>query len=180
MSTSSTIAYDLDPTHTYIGFSVRHMMVTQVRGQFHGVSGRLELNRASLSESRVTVEIDAASIDTHLQQRDDHLRSADFLDVALHPRITFVGREVRPSGKGLQIAGDLTIRGVTRSVTFDAEALTDEIKDPFGMLKIGTSATAKISRKDYGLVWNAVLESGGVAVADEVTITADFEFQRKA
>lgn len=176
----ATVVYDIDPTHTYIGFSVRHMMVTQVRGQFHGVSGRLTLDRANLGASQLTVTVDIATIDTHLDQRDDHLRSPDFFDAANHPTMTFVARDVRPSGDSLKVTGDLTIRGVTRSVTFDGEPLTAETKDPFGMVKVGTSATTKINRKDFGLAWNAALEAGGVVVADEVKIAVDLEFQRPA
>lgn len=176
----AAVVYEIDPTHTYIGFSVRHMMVTQVRGQFHGVSGRLVLDRSNLQASTLTVTVDIASIDTHLGQRDDHLRSPDFFDAATHPTMTFVAREARPRGDGLTITGDLTIRGTTRSVTFDAEPITPETKDPFGMIKVGTSATATINRKDFGLMWNAVLEAGGVAVGDEVKIAVDLEFQRQA
>lgn len=177
---SPTLVYEIDPTHTYIGFSVRHMMVTQVRGQFHGVSGRLELNRSNLNASTLTVTVDIATVDTHLGQRDDHLRSPDFFDATNYPTMTFVAREAGAQGDGLTVTGDLTIRGVTRSVTFDAEPITDETKDPWGMVKIGASATAKINRKDFGLAWNAALEAGGVVVGDEVKITADLEFQRKA
>jgi polyisoprenoid-binding protein YceI len=176
-----TTTYELDPTHTYVGFSVRHMMVTQQRGQFHGVSGTLTLDRADISRSRVDATIDVASVNTNVAQRDEHLRSADFFDVANHPRMTFVSREVRAQSDGrLHLIGDLTIRGTTRAVTLDADPISDESKDPFGVIKVGTSATTKISRKDFGLVWNAVLETGGVAVGDDVKITLDLQFQRKA
>ena len=176
MSTS----YQIDPTHTYAGFSVRHMMVTQQRGQFHGVSGTLSLDRAALTKSRVEAIIDVASVDTNVAQRDEHLRSADFFDVAHHPNMTFVSKEVRVQADGrLHVLGDLSIRGTTRSVTLDADPISEESKDPFGVIKVGTSATTKISRKDFGLVWNAVLETGGVAVGDEVKITLDLQFQRK-
>lgn len=176
-----TITYALDPIHTHVGFSVRHMMVTQQRGQFHGVTGTLVLDRADLSKSRVEATIDVASIDTHQAQRDEHLRGADFFDAAAHPTMTFVSREVRAADDGsLRITGDLTLRGTTRSVVLEAEPISEEAKDPFGLIKIGTSATTKISRKDFGLVWNRVLETGGIAVGDEVKITLDLEFERKA
>jgi polyisoprenoid-binding protein YceI len=179
--TDATIVYELDPSHTYVGFSVRHMMVTQQRGQFHGVVGTLALNRADLSKSKLEVSIDVATVDTHVQQRDEHLRSADFFDAANHPKMTFVAREVEVlAGGRLRVIGDLSIRGTTRSVALDADPISEESKDPFGMIKVGTSATTKISRKDFGLVWNAVLETGGVAVGDEVKITLDVQFQRKA
>ncbi len=173
--------YELDPNHTYAGFSVRHMMVTQQRGQFHGVSGVLSLDRSDVSRSHVEATIDVASIDTRVAQRDDHLRSVDFFDLANHPKMTFVSKEVRiqPDGR-LHIIGDLTIRGTTRSITLAANPVSDEARDPFGMIRVGTSATAKISRKDFGLVWNAVLETGGVAVGDNVEIILDLQFQRKA
>lgn len=172
--------YELDPTHTSVVFSVRHMMVTQQRGQFHDVRGTLSLDRDDVSRSRVEASIDAASVDTHVAQRDEHLRSADFLDVAKHPRITFASRRVEPTPDGrLRITGDLSIRGTTRTVAFDADPVSAEHRDPFGMIKVGTAATTRISRKDYGLTWNAVVEAGGVAVGDEVTITLDLQFQRK-
>jgi polyisoprenoid-binding protein YceI len=177
---SMTTTYQLDPTHTSAGFSVRHMMVTQQRGQFHGVSGALILDRADVSRSRVEATIDVASVDTNEAQRDEHLRGADFFDVANHPKMTFASKEIRVQADGrLLVVGDLTIRGTTRSVTLEADPISEEAKDPFGMIKVGTSATTKISRKDFGLVWNAVLETGGVAVGDEVKITLDLQFQRK-
>jgi polyisoprenoid-binding protein YceI len=177
---SDATAYEIDPTHTYVGFSVRHMMVTQQRGQFHGVRGKLELNWVDVTQSRVEASIDVGSVDTNVAQRDDHLRNADFFDAAHHPKMTFVSKEIRRRGDGrFDIVGDLTIRGTTRSVTLDSDPISDESKDPFGMIKVGTSASTKISRKDFGLVWNAVLETGGVAVGDEVKVTLDLQFQRK-
>lgn len=177
---TKTSSYDLDPAHTYVGFSIRHMMVTQQRGQFHGVTGTLTLDRDDVQRSRVEAAIDVASVDTNVTQRDDHLRSGDFFDAANHPKMTFLSREIRPQGDGrLQIVGDLTIRGTTRSVTLEADPITGESQDPFGMIKVGTSATTRISRKDFGLVWNTMLETGGVAVGDEVKITLDLQFQRK-
>lgn len=172
---------DDDPSHTSIGFGVRHMMVTQQRGQFHVVAGHLTLDRADLAKSRVETTIDVASVDTNVAQRDEHLRSADFFDAANYPKMTFVSKHVRVEEDGrLQVDGDLTIRGTTRTVTLDTDAISEESKDPFGMIKVGTSATTKISRKDFGLVWNRVLETGGVAVGDEVKITLELQFQRKA
>lgn len=172
--------YAIDPTHTYVGFSVRHMMVTRQRGQFHAVAGTLELDRADLARSSVEATVDVASIDTHVAQRDEHLRSADFFDASAHPRMTFVSKAIRARADGrIDVRGDLTIRGVTRPVVLDADPFSEESKDPFGMIKVGTSAATTISRKDFGLVWNAALETGGVAVGDEVTITLDLQFQRK-
>lgn len=172
--------YELDPTHTYVGFSVRHMMVTLQRGQFHEVTGTLAYDRETPTKSRVEATIEVASVDTNVAQRDEHLRSADFFDASNHPTMTFVSKDFQTRSDGrLDVIGDLTIRGVTRRVTLEADGLSDESKDPFGMIKVGTSATTKISRKDFGLVWNAVLETGGVAVGDEVVITLNLQFQRR-
>lgn len=177
----ATTVYDLDPSHTTIGFSVRHMMVTLQRGQFHGAVGTLRLNRGDLSKSSVEASIDVATIDTNVAQRDEHLRSADFFDAVNHPKMTFVSRAIQIEKEGrLRIAGDLTLRGTTRSVVLDSDPISPDSKDPFGMIKVGTSATTMISRKDFGLVWNAALETGGVAVGDDVKITLDLQFQRKA
>ncbi|HEX3761266.1 MAG TPA: YceI family protein [Kofleriaceae bacterium] len=176
----TTTTYELDPVHSHLGFSVRHMMVSQQRGQFQGVTGTLTLDGEDLSKSRVEITIDVATINTNNTDRDNHLRSGDFFDVANHPKMTFVSRAVKVQSDGeLQVTGDLTIRGTTRSVTLTAEALSPESKDPFGNIKIGTSAHAKISRKEFGLVWNAILETGGVALGDDVKLTLDVQFVRK-
>jgi polyisoprenoid-binding protein YceI len=176
----TTTVYDLDPVHSHIGFSVRHMMVSQQRGQFRGATGTLTLDRADLAKSRVEVSIDVATINTQVTDRDNHLLSADFFDAASHPKITFVSREVQVKDDGeLRVTGDLTIRGTTRSVVLNAEPISDESKDPFGVIKVGTSVTGKISRKDFGLVWNAILETGGVALGDDVKLMLDVQFQRK-
>jgi polyisoprenoid-binding protein YceI len=176
----TTTTYELDPVHSHLSFSVRHMMVSHQRGQFEGVTGTLALDREDLTKSHVEVSIDVATINTHNADRDNHLRSADFFDVANHPKMTFASREVKVKSDGeLQVTGDLTIRGTTRSVTLTAEALPAESKDPYGNIRIGTSATAKISRKDFGIVWNAVLETGGIALGDDVKLQLDVQFVRK-
>jgi polyisoprenoid-binding protein YceI len=176
----TTTIYDLDPVHSHLGFSVRHMMVSHQRGQFSGVTGTLTLDRDNLAASHVEVTIDTATINTHNADRDNHLRSADFFDVANHPKMTFVSRKVEVvDGGDLKVTGDLTIRGTTRPVVLTAEAVPDESKDPFGNLRVGTSATGKVSRKEFGLVWNAVLETGGVALADEVKLMLDAQFVRR-
>jgi polyisoprenoid-binding protein YceI len=176
----TTTTYELDPVHSHLSFSVRHMMVSHQRGQFQGVTGTLALDREDLTKSHVEVSIDVATINTHNADRDNHLRSADFFDVANHPKMTFVSRAVKVQSDGeLQVTGDLTIRGTTRSVTLTAEALPAESKDPYGNIRIGTSATAKISRKDFGIVWNAVLETGGIALGDDVKLQLDVQFVRK-
>ena len=176
----TTTTYELDPVHSHLGFSVRHMMVSQQRGQFAGASGTLTLDRADLTRSHVEVTIDVATINTNNTDRDNHLRSGDFFDVANHPKITFVSRAVQVKDDGeLRVTGDLTIRGTTRSVVLTTEPISEESKDPFGNIKVGTSVTGKISRKDFGLVWNAILETGGVALGDDVKLMLDVQFQRK-
>ena len=172
--------YELDPVNSHLSFSVRHMMVSHQRGQFTGVIGTLVLDHENLTKSHVEVSIDVATINTNNNDRDNHLRSADFFDVANHPKITFVSREVQAKDDGeLRVTGDLTIRGTTRSVVLTAEPISEESKDPFGNIKIGTSVTGKISRKDFGLVWNMLLETGGVAVSDDVKLVLDVQFARK-
>jgi len=176
----TTTTYELDPVHSHLGFSVRHMMVSQQRGQFAGASGTLTLDRADLTKSRVEVTIDVATVNTNNTDRDNHLRSADFFDVANHPKITFASRAVQVKDDGeLRVTGDLTIRGTTRSVVLTTEPISEESKDPFGNIKVGTSVTGKVSRKDFGLVWNAILETGGVALGDDVKLMLDVQFQRK-
>ena len=179
--TMTTTTYELDPVHSHLGFSVRHMMVSQQRGQFQGVTGTLTLDRDNLAGSHVEVSIDVATINTNNTDRDNHLRSGDFFDVANHPKMTFVSREVKAQDDGeLRVTGDLTIRGTTRPVVLTVEPISPESKDPFGNIKIGTSATGKISRKEFGLVWNAILETGGVALGDDVKLMLDVQFVRKS
>jgi polyisoprenoid-binding protein YceI len=163
----------IDPDHTQVWFSVRHMMFATVKGQFPGVSGELRLNENDPSQSSIDVTLDAATIDTRSTQRDEHLRSADFFDVENHPKLTFVGRRVEPlGGSKYRVTGDLQIRGTTREVVLDAEE-TGRGKDPWGQEKIGFTASTSVDRKDFGLTWNQALEAGGVLVSDEVKIAID-------
>lgn len=165
--------WNLDPDHTQVWFSVRHMMFATVKGQFPGVSGELKLNEADPAKTAVQVQIDAATIDTRSEQRDQHLRSADFFDVENHPHLTFVSRRVEPvGGSRYTVTGDLTIRGTTREVVLNVEE-TGRGKDPWGQEKIGFTAETRIDRKDFGLTWNQALEAGGVLVSDEVKISID-------
>jgi len=157
-------------------FKVRHMMITNVKGHFTGVTGVLTLNEQDITKSHVEASIDAASINTREADRDTHLKSADFLDVEKFPKLTFTSTRVTRTGDGeLQVEGDLTIHGVTRKVTFAVEGPTPPGKDPWGNTRIGLTATTKINRKDFGLTWNTALETGGILVGDEVTITFDVE-----
>jgi polyisoprenoid-binding protein YceI len=169
---SSTI-WQLDPTHSQIEFSVKHMMFTKVRGRFADVDGTIELAPDAHETSSVSVEIDAASIDTRVEDRDAHLRSGDFLDVEHHPRISFRSREVRGNptepGSDFQVVGDLTIRGIAREVTLDAR-FEGTGTDPWGGTRAGFSASTEIDRRDFELTWNQALETGGVLVGHDVKI----------
>lgn len=174
-------SWTLDAAHTEIGFRVRHMMISWTKGRFGAFSGTVALDDAKPERSTIEVAIEAASVDTRMEQRDQHLRSADFFDVERFPRITFRSTAVRPAGAGaFQVLGDLTIRGVTRPVTLEVEGLGPAYKDPWGGVRRGAQARATIDRKDFGLVWNGVLEAGGVLVGDEVRIELEVELIQAA
>ena len=181
MATASTVVpqsttWKIDPVHSVAEFKVRHMMVSNVKGHFSGIAGSVTLNEGDIRKSRVEGTILAGSIDTREPQRDAHLKSEDFLHAEKFPALTFQSTSIARSSAGtLKVTGDLTIRGVTRSVVFDVDGPTPPTKDPWGNLRVGLSATTKINRKDYGLNWNAVLEAGGLLVGDEVTITLEVE-----
>jgi len=173
--------YQIDTAHTHAQFKVRHLMVSNVKGDFDKVSGTVEYDEANPSASRINVTIDVASISTREPQRDTHLKSADFFDAAKFPTITFVSKESAKSGEdSFEVVGDLTIHGVTKTVDLNVEDFTPEVKDPFGLYRRGASAKTTILRSDFGLVYNAILETGGVAISDEVHITIDTEFTRPA
>jgi len=173
--------YDIDPAHSAAHFSVRHMMISNVRGEFTKVSGTVTFDPENPSASKVETVIDAASLHTRDEQRDAHLKSADFFDVATFPEIRFVSTGVTSDGEGeYKLKGDLTIHGVTKEVTLQVEGPTADTKDPWGNIKAGATATTKIKRKDFGLVWNAALETGGVLVGEDVSITLEVELTRRA
>lgn len=173
---SAVSTWTIDPVHSVAEFKVKHMMVSNVKGQFTGVSGSLTLDEGDITRSRVEATIDASTITTRDVQRDTHLRSAEFLDIDKFPTLSFRSTSVNKKGEGrLEVSGPLTIHGVTRDVTFKVEGPSPETPDPWGKTRRGLSAETKISRKDYGLIWNATLESGGVLVGDEVSITLDVE-----
>jgi polyisoprenoid-binding protein YceI len=175
--TTATTTWNIDPAHSAAEFKVKHMMISNVKGQFAKVTGTLTLDESDLSRSRVEARIEAASVETRDAQRDAHLKSPDFFDVEKFPTLTFQSTEIRLVKDGeLAIAGNLTIRDVTRKVVFSAEGPTPPAKDPWGNTRVGVSATTRISRKDFGLTWNAALESGGLLVGDDVTITLDVQF----
>ncbi|WP_437999367.1 YceI family protein [Sorangium sp. So ce185] len=177
---SQAARWTIDASHSSVSFSVRHMMISNVRGGFAGVAGEVTYDPRRPEASRVSATIDAASIHTREDKRDEHLRSADFFDVEAHPTITFVSRSVRRRGEGLDIVGDLTIRGVSREVTLAVSELSGEHDDPYGNRRLGASATTKIRRSDFGMSFNAVLETGGVLVGDEISITLDIQLIKQA
>jgi polyisoprenoid-binding protein YceI len=174
---TTTTTWNLDPVHSVAEFKVKHMMISNVKGQFTGMTGALTLDESDIGNSRVMATIDASSIDTRQAERDAHLRSADFFDVERFPMLNFRSTTVKRAGTdGLVVTGDLTIHGVTRQVTFAVEGPSAAGKDPWGNTRIGFSAKTRINRKDFGLHWNSTLETGGILVGDEVTITLDLEF----
>lgn len=173
--------WQIDQDHSSVGFKVRHMMVSNVKGDFAKFNGVVDIDKKDVTKSKVSVTIDTASVSTGVGKRDDHLKSADFFDVNKYPTMTFVSRKVTRAGKDrLKVAGYLTLHGVTKVVVLDVEGINGGVsKDPWGNFRRGASATAKISRKDFGLVWNTALETGGVAVADDVLINLDIEMTKK-
>jgi polyisoprenoid-binding protein YceI len=165
----------LDPTHSAVNFSARHMMVTTVRGSFKLFSATIDFDPANPQAGKVEAEIDASSIETGVADRDNHLRSPDFLDVATYPKLTFVSKHVDIKGDNSGvITGDLTIRGVTREVRLETEFL-GQFQDPFGNQKAAFTASTKINREDWGLVWNVALEAGGVLVSKDVKIEIELQ-----
>ncbi len=179
-SWAQAASWQIDSKHSAAHFSVRHLLVSNVRGSFSNVTGTLVIDDSDITKSSVEATIDASTINTQEPDRDKHLKTADFLDVASHPTITFKSKKVEKAGKnGLRVIGDLTIRGVTKRVVLEVEGPTAAIKDPWGNLKRGATATVKINRFDYGVAWNSKLEAGGLVVGQEVAITLDLEIGRK-
>jgi polyisoprenoid-binding protein YceI len=176
-TTTAATTWNIDPAHSVAEFKVKHMMISNVKGKFTTVKGSLTLDENDVTRSRVDASTDAASITTNEPQRDAHLKSADFFDVEKFPTLSFRSTRITRATEGeLAVAGELTIHGVTRNVVFTAEGPTAPAKDPWGNTRIGLAATTKINRKDFGLTWNAALETGGILVGDEVTITLEVEF----
>lgn len=172
--------WQIDPAHTEINFTVRHMMISNVRGQFERFSGTVDFNEANPAQSSVNVQIEADSINTKQEQRDNHLRSADFLNAAEHPYLIFTSKSVTQTGANTgRILGDLTIRGITREVVLDT-TYAGQAKSPWGTVSAGFSATTTINRKDWNLTWNQALETGGVLVGDEIKIAIELEVVKQA
>ncbi|HEY9448208.1 MAG TPA: YceI family protein [Gemmatimonadaceae bacterium] len=171
--TGRTTTWKLDPAHTLVEFSAKHMMITNVRGRLSDVEGAITVDEAHPDRSSVAVELKTASIDTRVEQRDQHLRSADFLDVEKYPTVIFRSTKVEgatlEAGKSFRLVGDLTIRGTTREVVLDA-TFDGRGRDPWGGERVSFSADLKIDRRDFGLTWNAALETGGVLVGNDIRI----------
>ncbi|MGH3949437.1 MAG: YceI family protein [Pseudonocardiaceae bacterium] len=162
--------YSLDPTHSRIGFVARHAMVTKVRGSFNDFTGAVQINGDDPSKSTASVTLQVESIDTRNADRDGHLRSSDFLQLENHPEITFVSTAIAQTGEtSFEVSGDLTVKGVTRSITIPLE-YEGTAQDPFGNTRVGFEGASTISRKDFGITWNAALETGGVLVGDKVVL----------
>jgi polyisoprenoid-binding protein YceI len=185
MSTATTAApaaaYTIDPAHSGAGFKIRHLMIAFVRGGFSGVSGDVVFDPDNPAHSKINASIDATTLHTHDEKRDAHVKGADFLDTATYPKITFVSKSVVPDGKNQwKVVGDLTLHGVTKEATLQVESAGAEAKDPWGNLRTGAEATTVIKRSDFGLKFNAPLETGGVMLSDEVHVHLDVELIKKA
>ena len=177
---SQAATWQVDPDHSSFQFKVRHLTVSNVKGDFTKVKGAVTMDDKDVSNLNVELTIDAASVNTGHAKRDEHLKASDFFDVAKYPTITFVSKKVIKDGPDrLKVIGDLTIHGVTREVTVNVEGPTQEVKDPGGNLRRGATGTAKINRKDFGLTWNRALETGGVVVGEDVDISVEIELIKK-
>ncbi|MBA3974719.1 MAG: protein yceI precursor [Candidatus Solibacter sp.] len=172
-------SYTIDSAHSSAQFSVRHLMVSNVKGEFNKMAGAITWNEADPAAVSIDATIDVNTISTREPKRDEHLRSADFFDAAKYPSITFKSAKAWKSGSKWMVAGNLTLHGVTKPVTLTLDGPTAEMKDPWGMLRRGATATTTINRKDFGLGWNKALETGGVMVGEDVQITLDIAATRK-
>ncbi len=175
--TTAATTWNIDSVHSSAQFKVKHMMISNVKGEFTTITGTLKYDAENVSNSYVEASIDAKTISTRDPQRDAHLKSADFFDVEKYPALSFKSNRVSKKADGeLSVAGDLTIHGVTKNVVFEVEGPSAPTKDPWGNTRVGLSATTRINRKDFGLTWNAALETGGILVGEEVSITLDVQF----
>jgi polyisoprenoid-binding protein YceI len=178
---TATTTWNIDPAHSSAEFKVKHMMISNVKGTLSGLSGVLTEHATDSTLSSVEASVDVATVNTGDAQRDGHLKSADFFDAEKFPKLTFKSTSVtRKAAAEYAVAGDLTIHGVTRPVTFSVEGPSQPGKDPWGNTRIGLTATAKINRKDFGLTWNTALETGGFLVGEDVTITLEVQFIKAA
>ena len=173
---ASALTWNVDPEHSSIQFKVSHLGLVDVKGIFRKYQGTVTLDEKDIAKSSVNVTIEAASVDTGVEKRDEHLRTDDFFDVAKHPTITFVSKKVTPAGKGkLEVSGDLTICGVTKEVVLDVAGPTKELKDPWGNIRRGVSATTTINRTEFGLTYNKILDNGVLVIGNKVAISLEAE-----
>ncbi len=176
-SPAAISTWKLDPAHSAAEFKVKHMMISNVKGSFKGLSGDLTLHDPDHTLTKIDASVDVSTVNTGDPQRDGHLKSGDFFDVEKFPTMTFKSTKVFPEGGGdFTVTGDMSLHGVTKSLNFEVEGLSAPAKDPWGNTRIGLSATAKINRKDFGLTWNSALETGGVLVGEDVSVTLDVQF----
>jgi polyisoprenoid-binding protein YceI len=181
LATPTLTTWNIDAVHSVVEFKVKHMMISNVKGQFTGVSGVLSLDENDVTNSRIEATINIASINTLDPQRDAHLKSAEFFDAEKFPTMAFKSTHVTRVVDGeLSVEGDLTIHGITKKVVFAVEGPTSAGKDPWGNTRTGLAAIAKINRKDFGLVWNATLETGGILVGEDITLSLDIQFVKAA
>ncbi len=185
MSTATTAttatAYTIDPAHSGVGFKIRHFMIAYIRGGFSGVTGDVIFDPVNPANTKINASIDANTLHTHDVKRDAHVKAGDFLNTEQFPAMTFVSKKVTADGKNQwKVVGDLTLRGATKEVTLDVESAGVESKDPWGNLRTGAEATTTIKRSDFGITFNAPLETGGVMLSDEVQIHLDIELIKKA
>jgi polyisoprenoid-binding protein YceI len=181
VATPATTTWNVDPTHSVVEFKVKHLMISNVKGHFTGVTGTLALHETDLTQSSVEAAIEIGSIHTRDEGRDAHLKGADFFDAEQFPTMKLKSTHIALKSDGeVVVTGDLTIKGVTRSVAFAVEGPTPATKDPWGNTRIGVTATTKINRKDFGLTWNAALETGGLMVGEDISISMDLEFVKQA
>jgi polyisoprenoid-binding protein YceI len=178
-ATTRSTSWLIDGSHTNATFSVRHLMISNVRGEFQKVTGTVTYDPAKLESLSVKAELEVASLSTRDAQRDAHLKSADFFDAENHPSLVFVSTSARRGDRGLEIVGNLTIRGTTREVVLAVDGPTPEQTDPWGNVRVGAAASTKVKRSDFGMTWNSALETGGVLVGDEISIQLDIELIRQ-
>ena len=177
---ASASTWNIDPDHSSIQFKVSHLGLVDVKGIFRKYQGTVTLDEKDIAKSSVNVTIEAASVDSGVEKRDEHLRTADFFDVAKYPTITFVSKNVTPAGEGkLKVTGDLTIHGITKEAVLKVTGPTKEVKDPKGNIRRGLSATTTINRPDYGLTYNSILERGGLAIGNKMTIDVEAELVKE-
>jgi polyisoprenoid-binding protein YceI len=173
---SMSTTYQIDPTHSNVSFSIRHMMISNVRGAFQAVKGTIVFDPVNPAASSIRAEIDVNTVTTLDAKRDEHLKSPDFFDVATYPTITFVSTKIEKKGDDeYKVTGDLTVHGVTKQIVLSVDDVSPEATDPYGNIRVGASVKTKINRKDFGLTWSAPLETGGVLIGDEVKIEMDIQ-----